>query len=185
MSTLGVLLAAGQGSRMGRPKALVGDWLARGISALDACDGVLVVLGAQAETVQRRLDGLAGEELRTVVAADWAEGMGASLRAALAEATASDADAVLVTLVDLPDVGRQVVARVLSHGADRRSLRRASYADRPGHPVLIGRDHWEGVVASATGDQGARDYLREQRVELVPCGDLATGEDVDSFSDDA
>ncbi|WP_030484724.1 nucleotidyltransferase family protein [Nocardioides aequoreus] len=181
MSTIGVLLAAGRGSRMGRPKALVADWLARGLSALEPCDEVLVVLGAQAEAVQRRLEGLVGDDVSVVVATDWAEGMGASLRAALAVAGEGDAEALLVTLVDLPDVGRPVVARVVGEGASRGSLRRAAYDGEPGHPVLLGRDHWEGVAAAAVGDQGARDYLRRQRVELVECGDLATGRDVDSL----
>ena len=49
----------------------------------------------------------------------------------------------------------------------------------PGHPVLLGRDHWAGVAATATGDAGARDYLRGRDVTLVECGDLATGRDVD------
>ena len=49
----------------------------------------------------------------------------------------------------------------------------------PGHPVVLGRDHWEGVAASAVGDRGARDYLAAHAVDLVECGDLATGADVD------
>ena len=39
------------------------------------------------------------------------------------------------------------------------SLRRATYAGKPGHPVVLGRDHWSGVIESAAGDRGARDYL--------------------------
>jgi CTP:molybdopterin cytidylyltransferase MocA len=45
--------------------------------------------------------------------------------------------------------------------------------------VLLGRDHWAGVIATATGDQGARAYLRGHDVLAVECGDLATGADVD------
>jgi hypothetical protein len=45
--------------------------------------------------------------------------------------------------------------------------------------VLIGREHWAGVVASAQGDLGARAYLDANEVLLVECGDLATGRDVD------
>jgi hypothetical protein len=45
--------------------------------------------------------------------------------------------------------------------------------------VLIGRDHWAGVIESATGDQGARSYLGLHEVALVECGDLASGRDVD------
>ena len=56
---------------------------------------------------------------------------------------------------------------------------RATYDGTPGHPVLIGRGHWAGVIESAIGDQGARSYLGSHQVELVECGDLATGRDVD------
>ncbi len=44
---------------------------------------------------------------------------------------------------------------------------------------MIGRDHWAGVAASATGDFGARHYLDAHEVTLVECGDLATGRDQD------
>ena len=85
-----------------------------------------------------------------------------------------------MTLVDLPDVGAEVVARVVAAATGPTSLARASYDGRLGHPVLLGRDHWEGVRASAAGDRGARDYLAAHDVTLVECGDLATGRDVDS-----
>ena len=52
---------------------------------------------------------------------------------------------------------------------------------RPGHPVLLGRDHWAGVIETAVGDQGARAYLAPRDVTLVECGDLASGHDVDSL----
>jgi len=60
------------------------------------------------------------------------------------------------------------------------ALARATYDGRPGHPVLLGRDHWAGVVQTAVGDYGARAYLADRDVTLVECGDLATGRDVDS-----
>jgi nicotine blue oxidoreductase len=46
--------------------------------------------------------------------------------------------------------------------------------------VLLGRGHWAGVASTATGDRGARDYLRDRDVVTVECGDLATGRDVDT-----
>ena len=58
-----------------------------------------------------------------MVAADWAEGMSASLRAGLAASTDTDADAALVSLVDLPDVADAVVRRVLGPpAADQAAL---------------------------------------------------------------
>lgn len=176
MSVRGLLLAAGAGRRYGGPKALVPGWLDRAVTVLrdGGCAGVTVVLGAEAERVR------APDGVQVVVADDWAEGMGASLRAGLsALAGREDAEAVLVHLVDLPDVSSEVVRRVLYVRVTPTTLRRARYGGRPGHPVLLGRDHWAGVALVARGDRGARDYFRDHRPEPVECGDLATGHDVD------
>lgn len=187
MSTHGLLLAAGAGTRMGLPKALVRDasgipWLTRSVEVLRAggCSAVTVVLGASADEAASLLAD--DPALAVVRCADWASGMGASLRAgleALAAAPADDA-AALVHLVDLPDVTASVVHRVLAQ-ADGVPLARAAYDGKPGHPVLLGRAHWAAVAAAAAGDRGARDYLaaHADEVVLVECGDLATGADVD------
>lgn len=169
----GLLLAAGAGRRMGMPKALVDDWLRRSVGVLvdGGCERVLVVLGAAADEARPLLEGL---DVDVVVADDWIEGMGASLRAGLS--AVGDADAVLVHLVDLPDVGRDVVARVLASGA---TLARAAYGGRRGHPVLIGPAHLGPLVATVGGDTGAHTYLDAHDVVLVECGDLATGRDRD------
>lgn len=179
--TAGLLLAAGAGRRMGTPKALVRDadgtsWLQRAVRVLTdgGCTRVYVVLGAAAEEARPLLE---GRGVDIVVADDWADGMSASLRTGLRAITGEDT--ALVTLVDLPDVSAAVVTRVLAAGSGSAVLARASYDGRPGHPVLIGRDHWEQVDSSATGDAGARDYLAANDVTLVECGDLATGHDVD------
>ncbi|MDX6360762.1 MAG: hypothetical protein QOH37_3816 [Nocardioidaceae bacterium] len=183
----GLLLAAGAGRRMGMPKALVSDdrgsWLVRGVTNLadGGCRRVTVVLGAEAERASALLVGLA-EPPRIVVAEDWADGMGASLRAGMLAFTDSTDGFVLVSLVDLPDLVPEVVARVGRAGRSPHVLARAAYDGVPGHPVLFGRDHWPGVLETAHGDQGARAYLAGRDVELVECGDLATGHDVDSRS---
>jgi nicotine blue oxidoreductase len=197
----GLLLAAGAGRRMGGPKALVRrspdepTLVERGVEVLHAggCRGVTVVVGAAAEEVAAIVDRL-GHDVDVVRCPDWHEGMGASLRAGLSTMTRTahegdtGVDAVLVSLVDLPDLTPEVVARVLGGGwadaetaAERRSvLRRATFHGTPGHPALIGREHWDGVVATATGDRGARDHFRSHPHEAVECGDLATGRDADT-----
>lgn len=180
-TVVGLLLAAGSGERFGGPKALARDtdgtsWLLRSVVALKPCDQIVVVLGAGAE----RAAAILPMSVSRVRADDWAEGMGASLRAGLGALDAGAHDAALVSLVDLPDVDARVVARVLEHAVGSDVLARAAYDGVPGHPVLIGSDHWSDVVESATGDRGARGFLAGQEVLLVECGDLATGRDVDA-----
>ncbi len=180
----GLVLAAGAGARFGRPKALVrgaGDiaWVRRAVEVLVSAGvtRVYVVVGASADAVAREVPTGA----RVVVAENWSEGMGASLRAGLdaVRAGRSEVVGVVVMLVDTPGVGSDVVRRLVSH-AHPDALVRAAYAGRPGHPVLLGRDHWAGVAESARGDRGARDYLRDHDVVLVECSDVGSGADVDT-----
>ncbi len=185
MVTHGLLLAAGAGRRFGGPKALAHDadgtsWLVRALRALEPCDAVTVVIGAAADQVAALVP--AGVDV--VVAEDWADGLGRSLRKGLLSLEDDPAAAVLISLVDLPDVDARVVRRVLETGTDNNgtaSLIRATYKGVPGHPVLIGRQHWPGVLTGIDGDGGARAYLAAagEAVQRVECGDLATGRDQD------
>ncbi len=175
-ATVGVLLAAGAGTRYGMPKVLAaqGEWLNIAVAALreGGCDEVVVVLGAAVVDVPA--------PARAVIAERWADGMGASLRAGLA--AAHDARRVVLHLVDTPDIGPDVVRRVLAAADDSATgLVRSSYGGRPGHPVVIAASYWPELVASLHGDQGARQFLavHSHDVVVVECGDLATGADID------
>lgn len=191
-AAVGLLLAAGAGRRMGGPKALLhaGDgtsFLDRAVAALlgGGCAEVVVVLGAAADRARELLS--RDDRVRTMVAADWDEGMGASLRAGLRALAGSGAEVAVVGLVDLPDVGESVVERVLGCGSGPGRLVRATYDGRPGHPVVLGREHWAGVAAQVAGsrhrDHGARDYFRAHPPVACECGDLASGRDVDRPED--
>lgn len=166
---VGIVLAAGAGTRAGGPKALRAGWLPRAVEVLRGagCDRVIAVLGAA----------IVPTDAEVVVAPDWAEGVAASLRAGLA---AASGDAALVTLVDLPGLPVAAARRVAADAdADAASLRRAVYDGRPGHPVLLGRDHWAPIASAVRGDVGAGPYLREHGAVGVECGDLWDGADVD------
>ncbi|GAB2975100.1 nucleotidyltransferase family protein [Amycolatopsis acidiphila] len=179
----GLLLAAGAGRRFGRPKALVeldGEPLVRRalrVLADGGCAPVRVVLGAQAEDALKLLP----DPSLAVFAEDWETGMGASLRAGLR--ALPEADAVLVHLVDLPRVDARVIAR-LAALASPDAVVRAAYDGVPGHPVLFGRKWWAEVADSASGDRGARDWLRTRDdLRLVECADIGSGFDVDTPGD--
>jgi len=186
----GVLLAAGEGSRFGQPKALVelnGQTLAeRGVGLLRAggADPILVVTGA----IPLALDGTL-----TIDNPRWRTGMGSSLRAALqalAEAgrgpdIGPDVGAVVVALADQPLVGAETVARLIAAYRDGASVAVAAYHGQPRNPVLLARDHWPEVISTATGDQGARTFLRTrpELVTLVECGDTGRPDDIDTPAD--
>jgi len=176
-STAGLVLAAGEGRRFGGPKApfvLDGERLVdRAVRVLReaGCDPVAVVLGAWVGDVP-------GADV--IVNDDWPTGMGSSLRRGL-EHLGPDVDRVLVSLVDLPGLTSDAVRRlVAAESADpRESLASATYDGVRGHPVLLGRAHWAGVAATATGDRGARAYLAAHEITLVEVADGATGDDLD------
>ena len=180
----GVLLAAGEGSRFGQPKALVeldGQTLAeRGVHLLLAggAHPILIVTGA----VPIELDGT-----HTVYNPEWRTGMGSSLRAALRALTdlGLDVGAVVVALADQPLVGAQAVARLIAAYRDGASVAVAAYDGQPRNPVLLAREHWAEVAATATGDQGARTFLRTHPnlVTLVECGDTGRPDDIDTPAD--
>jgi CTP:molybdopterin cytidylyltransferase MocA len=176
-SAAGVLLAAGAGTRYGMPKVLAeqGEWLRSGVMALDAggCDDVVVVLGAAIVDVP--------VPARAVVADDWADGLSASLRAGLSAVQKSPAEYAVLHTVDAPDVGADVVQRVLDAARTSPSgLARARYGDTPGHPVVVSRRYWPELVERLSGDEGARPFLWGRTdVVAIDCADLASGQDID------
>jgi CTP:molybdopterin cytidylyltransferase MocA len=180
----GVLLAAGSGSRLGRPKALVvvaGQSLVeRGIALLrdGGAKPVIVVTGA-AELADRP-----GPGVLSVCNPDWATGMGSSLAVGLA-AVPPDHPAAVIALADQPLVGAESVRRLIAAYAAGARVAVACYEGQPRNPVLISREHWPAVVTLAVGDVGARPFLRARPdlVTHVECGDVGRPDDIDSPED--
>jgi CTP:molybdopterin cytidylyltransferase MocA len=177
----GVLLAAGAGTRLGTPKALLelgGRRLAdRGVDLLrdGGTDPVVLVLGAAEVAVPGAV---------TVHNPDWRTGMGSSLAAGLRALPAETAAAV-IALVDQPLVGAGAVERLIAAYLARAELVVATYHGQARNPVLLARRHWAGVVAAAKGDTGARPYLRAHPdlVTTVECADTGSPDDVDTPED--
>ena len=195
MTVAGILLAAGGGSRLGQPKALVefdGQTLAeRGVALLagGGADPVLVVSGAVPVSVANA---------RTVHNPDWPTGMGSSLAAGLralggggaapglsADTGAASVGAAVIALADQPLVGAESVRRLIAAHRDGASVAVAAYDGKPRNPVLIAREHWPAVLEMATGDTGARPFLRAHPglVTLVECADTGRPDDIDTEAD--
>ena len=190
----GLVLAAGGGSRLGRPKAEVVFEGRRLVDlAIESCaraglSPVVVVLGATLLT-PARLAGSPGKdstEVRFVENADWATGMASSVRAGLAALLGDlDIDAVVVSLVDTPSVGEEHIGRIASALRGGAAAAVATYEGRARTPVGLGRVVWAEVAATVTGDVGARGWLRAHPllVTEVECGDLGPWTDIDIPAD--
>lgn len=159
---IGVILAGGSSSRLGRPKQLLplGDrpvlahTLAHALAA--GLDGVIVVLGHEAAAIRERI---AFDGARVVVNPDYREGQSTSLRAGLA-ALPPDADAALFILGDQPLIGSAVHnALVAARRATGAPIVMPTYDGVRGNPVLLARDLFP-ELAAITGDQGARGIIR-------------------------
>jgi len=180
----GVLLAAGSGSRLGRPKALVvvgGQSLARrGIALLrdGGADPVVVVTGAA------EIAGGPDPGVVCVRNPDWATGMASSLAVGLA-AVPDRCTAAVIALADQPLVGSESVRRLIAAYTGGASVAVACYEGQPRNPVLISRTHWPEVLALAAGDVGARPFLRRHPdlVTAVECADAGRPDDIDSPED--
>jgi len=176
-----VLLAAGEGSRLGTPKALVelgGRRLVdRGADLLrgGGTEPVIVVLGAARVDVP----GVAA-----VYNPDWATGMGSSLAVGL-RAVPADCAAAVIALADQPLIGPAVVRRLIAAYEAGAQVVAAAYDGKARNPVLLARRHWPEVLAAAVGDAGARPFLRAhpELVTLVECGDVGSPDDLDTPED--
>jgi molybdenum cofactor cytidylyltransferase len=188
-----VILAAGAGRRFGGRK-LLAPFKGRPLiaAALDSAFAaparrLLLVTDGDPDLARIAVDAARsrGREtaLEIAVAADAAEGMGASLRTGVSRLP-PDSEATFVFLGDMPRVPPGLVddlARALVPGVDAVA---PCFAGRRGHPVLFGRACFPALRALG-GDVGARDVLAAlgERLALVDSPDAGVLFDVDRPED--
>lgn len=187
MTVIGVVLAAGEGSRFagsmhkllaevdGRP--LVEHALLAATSA--GLDEVLIVHGAV------DLTGWVPAEVASLRNPAWREGLATSLLMATSHSRSHGHDAMVIGLADQPGVGADAWRAVAAAGDDP-PIAVATYEGRRGNPVRLHRSVWD--LLPVRGDEGARALMR-QRPELVaevPCAgdphDIDTLEDLRRWS---
>ncbi|MEB3231106.1 MAG: nucleotidyltransferase family protein [Leptolyngbyaceae bacterium] len=140
-----ILLAAGASTRMGTAKQLLpygGRSLLRHaaeVAIASICDGVIVVVGSQAERMRSELLHL---PLQVVENLRWTEGMGSSIQAGLTEAIARQPDlgAVLIMLADQPLLTSSSLNQfVLRYQQTQCPIVAATYGGTLGVPALFDR----------------------------------------------
>jgi CTP:molybdopterin cytidylyltransferase MocA len=174
-----LILAAGEGSRLGAPKANVdlnGERLvdrAVSIFTKGGCAKIYVVLGAWVGPVS-------GAEV--IINTNWRDGMGSSLRAGLTHITShSQVNSVLISLVDLPGLTPEAVEQIIKAPGE---IVVSTFRGIQGHPVKFSRNHWPAVIDGALGEVGARAYLATRSdIQYVKLDEFANGKDVDTPAD--
>lgn len=177
---VGLVLAAGAGRRLGRPKAEV---VLGGVRLVDRAVRTLLDGGCEQVVAVVRAEGITAEGAHTVVNPAADDGMGSSLQAGLA-ALPEDTEAVVVTLVDLPDITPGEVRALIGwyrNGASILAVRRAGTRS---HPVLIARRWFTAFAAAAHDDQGGRAFFSGHWDDVDyldlpdPIADIDTPEDL-------
>ncbi len=187
-TTVGILLAAGSGRRFD-PSGLrnklfapLPDGTPVSVQAATnlrlAMDRVIVVLHSEA---------WAGHFLsiacKPLVFPDANLGMGATLAFAVSHVMSEfNPEAVLVALADMPFVQLSTVQNVLAMLDAGSDIVQPVFHQQGGHPVGFGRRHFTALTA-LTGDQGARQLLRDFPVTKVLVDDPGIMQDIDYPTD--
>ncbi len=163
-----VLTAAGESTRMGRPKPLL-PW--RGVTLVEyqvaslfaaGASEVIVVLGHRHEEIAPHVK---GPGARYVVNHRYRDGRSTSIRAGIAE-TASDADAIVLLGVDQPRPP-EIVAETLASHLDREALITSPRRNgRGGHPIVFSSALRGELNAITEEHEGIRQVFRAHRDEV-------------------
>jgi nicotine blue oxidoreductase len=185
-----IILAAGEGRRMGRNKALVeigGEpVLTRLLAELDrsALAGAVVVVGS----ARREVASLArAGGARVVTNPGWRAGQTSSLRAGIA-ALPGDCAAFLVHPVDHAFTTARdfdaLHAAWIAEAEPARAILRPVWGARRGHPVLFAAAYAAEFLALAETDPGHLVYRSHpERVRLVPVQNPLIAHDLDTPED--
>lgn len=191
----GVILAAGQSSRMGRDKALL-PWpktdtptpgpqstlLSSSIRALsDPCDLVLVVAGANADELRPVIYGCAAD---LVVNPAPERGQFSSLQVGLQEVLNRGRDSAMITLVDRPPLPPGTLAALVATFLSRAYGIWAivpGFQGAHGHPILIGREMIEALLrAPVTSNAREVEHAHQQRIAYVETSDALVTTNLDT-----
>jgi molybdenum cofactor cytidylyltransferase len=163
----GILLAAGESTRMGRLKALL-PWRGTTLfqaqisSLLDAgLQPVTVVLGHRAEELRP----LSPPGVQVVVNERYREGRSTSVIAGIS-ALPADTEAVVVASVDQPTEAAIVQKLVDAYGQMHALITLPSIHHRRGHPGLFDRGLFSEMLAITEDGEGLRAVLNRHAGEI-------------------
>ena len=181
MRIYGIILAAGQSSRLGQDKQLVefqGSTLIRHTEQLiqPLVNHLYVILGHNHEVISK--------ELRTatcLVNNNWQLGMGNSLSFGVKTAK-KNADAILIALCDQPRIPHSHYMNMIKAAKlQNNQIITTAYAGINGVPVIFPKRHFN-ELGSLTGSHGARGIIESHPNDVTTLLFEAAEFDIDNNS---
>lgn len=161
-----LLLAAGESTRMGQPKALLpwprGTLLEFQVEQLLAggVEQVILVLGHEAGTIRSAVASLPRTHI--VLNQQYATGRTSSVRAGM-DVVGADVDAVLILAVDQPRPPELIRQLRMAHETADALIRVPAYGGRHGHPTIFARELFAEMRDITEETQGLRAVRRRHR----------------------
>ena len=180
----GLILAAGESSRMGQDKALLiyqgRTFLETIVATLHKAgiERVAAVLGHHAEQI---LQAVKLEGVETVINRDYIRGQTSSLQAGLRALESPSLEAIMLCLVDHPLVSVETVRALIASFRERGThVVIPIFRNQRGHPVVISRTLFEELLRLSP-DEGADTVIRKYRdaTQFVEVDDQGILLDVD------
>ena len=167
----GVILCAGESSRMGQPKALLSiggqTFIERIVDALRKAglQNIIVVLGHDAEAMRQKIAHL---PVTILVNPEYRTGQLSSLRVAIRHLLPNDrCGGLLVHLVDHPYIDAALVNLLIERFEDSGKLIAVPrFHGKRGHPVIFARSLLDELL-NAPEDQGAKAVVNAHRDETL------------------
>jgi molybdenum cofactor cytidylyltransferase len=179
----GIILAAGESTRFGRPKQLL-DWkgqpFVRAVAQTAIRAGlspVVVVTGSNTVQVEAAISDLNVSIVRNE---NWQSGQGSSIREGIKAITSFQTGGAIFLLSDQPQINTAIIhALVEKHAEGLHTIIAPMILDTRGNPVLFDRVTFSDLMG-IEGDTGGRAIFHRYKVEYLPWHDDSLLLDVDT-----
>jgi molybdenum cofactor cytidylyltransferase len=184
----GIILAAGEGKRMGKVKLTLplGDkqlieWVLQAVKLAPLDKYFLVVRPEDKEMI--KIGESWGAEI--VLNPEYRSGMSSSIRKALDQISSELVEGIFILLGDQPLINPSIIFKMLkAFTPGKREIVVPFYKDKQGNPVLFD-NYWRDELLELSGDVGGRSLLKAnpENIKRVKISDRAVIEDINSEED--